>query len=531
MFKRSAVPFTLVPVAALLAMLLLAAPAAAAPALEASPASVEFGAIDRHFGSTQQQNVKFTNNTAEPLLVIVDGLAGADASRFQIVGDSCSASFVGPGENCSVDVAFQPSVRGSFAAKLLLDTSQGVVEAPVSASAVTGTPVASPSQLTFSPIPFNPPGSFEGESNESQSLSVQNSSDAGTQIESVSISGPDAKDFSVEWGNCENDLMGPSNSCGLGIRFRPSATGVRTATLTLDDDSAAGPIVVPLSGEGLRGPKLTLDTTQALLGNVPLGSSTQHTFTVTNGGDYPLYIQRAFLVTGTPLMFPVLSDSCSGQIVQPGESCAIALGFSPTTIGEKDASLLFITNTPAITVAGLDGVGVPANEAATVQPPMPKTTSGHAAPAPAAAPALAIAAAVSDAQAPALPPTLTALRPPRLYSLLGRATLDPGADVQCPASAAQGCEALGFIVPADYAHGAPAGFGGSSALLGSALVQLRGGQGMHVRIPLSARAAKRLKRHRHMLLRVGVVVQSAGAIVAQHSWTVQLSSTGAVSRL
>src|ERR1700692_1969406 len=104
MFKRS------VPLAALVsfAMLLAAAPASAQPPREASPAQLEYGAVDLHFGGNPQQNVKLTNNTVESLLVTGAELSGADASNFQIVNDGCSAAFVGAGENCSLEVEFKP---------------------------------------------------------------------------------------------------------------------------------------------------------------------------------------------------------------------------------------------------------------------------------------------------------------------------------------------------------------------------------------------------------------------------------------
>lgn len=531
MFKRS------VPLAALVsfAMLLLAAPASAQPFIEAAPAQLEYGAVDLHFGGNPQQNVKFTNNTPGTLHVTAAELSGADASSFQIVNDGCTGNFVGAGENCSLEVVFKPTARGAYAATLVLlalDESAGEVsaEVPISASAATGTPSPSPSQLTFSPIPYNPPQSFEGENSESESLSIQNSSDFGTQLESVSITGPDAADFAVEWGNCENNLMGPSNSCGMGIRFRPSATGVRTASLVVQSDSAAGPIVVPLSGVGLHGPQMTLDTAQALLGNVALGGSAQHTFTVTNTGDYLLYIQRSFLVSGTPLMFPVRADSCSGRILSPSESCTMTVGFQPTTLGEKSAAMLFITNTPAINVAGIDGIGVPgADEAdpSLSMPPIGPIAASPPAPAPAPAPT---AATPGAPQAPTLPSALTAGHAPRLYRLLGRATLDPGADVQCPV-AAKDCETLSFVVPAGAPHGSVSDLGQTPAVLGSATGRLRSGQGAHVRIPLTRHARTLLKRRGRLQVRVSVVVLADGAIVSQHSWTMKLTAAGAVSLL
>lgn len=530
MFKRS------VPLVALVsfAMLLVVGPASAQPFIEAAPAQLEYGAVDLHFGGNPQQNVKFTNNTPGTLQVTAAELSGADPSSFQIVNDGCTGNFVGAGENCSLEVVFKPNARSAYAATLVLlalDESAGEVsaEVPISASAATGTPSPSPSQLTFSPIPYNPPQSFEGENSESESLSIQNSSDFGTQLESVSITGPDAADFAVEWGNCENNLMAPSNSCGMGIRFRPSATGVRTASLVVQSDSAAGPIVVPLSGEGLHGPQMTLDTTQALLGNVALGDSAQHTFTVTNTGDYLLYIQRSFLVTGTPLMFPVRADSCSGRILSPSESCSVTVDFQPTTLGEKSAAMLFITNTPAINVAGIDGIGVRGADEADPSLSMPLlSTPAPGAPVPPAAPAAAPAPAANPAPTPAQ--ALTAGRAPRLYRLLGRATLDPGADVQCPV-AAKDCETLSFVVPAGAPRGSLSGFGQTPAVLGSATARLRSGQGAHVRIPLTRHARTLLKRRGRMQVRVGVVVFADGAIVSQHSWTMKLTAAGAVSLL
>ncbi len=531
MFKRSAaLLFLLLP--ALMLGALGAAPVWAQAPLEPAPAAIEFGNVNLHFGGTQQQTVKFTNNSSEPVLVITDGIAGADAGRFQILGDSCNTSFVGTGENCSVEVAFAPSVRGSFAAKLLLDTGAGVVEAPLSANAVTGTPAASPSPLTFSPIPYTPAQGFEGEYNETEQINVQNSSDASTLIEAATITGPGASSYSIQWNGCEGDLLAANNSCSLGVRFAPSSPGLKSASLSLHEDSAAGPLVVALSGLALHGPQMTLDTAQALLGNVRLGSSVQQTFTVGNSGDYPLAIQRAFLVSGTPLMFPVRSDSCSGHILYPTESCAINVAFEPTALGEKSASLLFITNTPAINVAGIDGIGVPSSSEAAPSLSTPLSSShGSSASTPAPQPAATAAAAAAGASpAPTPPPALSALRPPRLYSLLGHTTLDLGADVQCPIGT-QSCETLGVVLPEDASHTSTAGFRSGSAPLGSTLRQLRGGEGAHVRIPLSRHAAARLHALGHMRVRVVIVVQSGGTVIAQQSWRVRLSAGGIATRL
>ena len=119
----------------------------------------------------------------------------------------------------------------------------------------------------------------------------------------------------------------PNNTCGMAIRFQPDSPGPKHAELVISNDGSGGTLSIPLEGEGREGPRFSPSTSQALLGDVPLGSSRAQTFTITNTGDYPLYIQQSFLVSGTPLMFPRTSDTCAGRSVEPGSSCEITVLF------------------------------------------------------------------------------------------------------------------------------------------------------------------------------------------------------------
>jgi hypothetical protein len=525
MFKRA----VLLSVLMLSGALLGASPALAATELAPSTSQLAFGEVDLHYGGSPRQSVSFSDT--EPLATTqIESVSviGPDAANFQLVSDGCSGALLENGKSCSIEVAFESlGVAGTRAASLQLPTSEGTVEVALSGTAATGTLSASPSSLSFSGIPFTAPGSHnEGENTETEGFNIENSANASTKVGAASIAGPDASSFSIQW-NCEGVTIGASNSCGMGIRFQPTSPGPKTASLVIDNDSGT-PLVVPLEGVGLNGPQLSIDSVQALLGSVPLGSSARHTFNLANTGDYPLFVERAFLVTGTPLMFPIVTDSCTGQILYPSEACAITVAFRPTTLGEKSGALLFITNMPAITVAGLDGIGVAANEALTARSIEPIDPQGDAAP---DATATTIAApSLGLAPAPTPPATIAGAGPPRLFSLLRRTTLDAGTDVQCPQVAqGYGCEALSLLVPVAGSHGSASRLGHPPALLGSALVQLHAGQGMHVRVALSSAAAARLKRLGHMRVRLLVVVQSGGAVLAQHSSTMTLTASGAVS--
>ncbi len=515
MFKRVA----LLSMVMLLAALLASASALAAPPLSPAPEQVEFGQVDLHFGGSPTQTVKLSDETG-PIQLESVNLAGPDTANFQVVSNGCIGELE-LGQNCAVEVAFQSGgVTGSHSATLELLTSNGVVEVPLSGSAVTGTLSASPNPLTFSPIPYTPPESHnEGEYSESQQVNVQNSSDAGTQIESVSITGPDASSFSIDYGNCQNNLMGPNNVCDVGVRFRPDSPGPKTASLVLDSDSAGTPLVVQLQGEGLRGPQLSVNTTQALLGDVALGSSAEQSFVVSNSGDYPLLIQRALVLTGTPLMFPLRSDTCSGQILYPSESCTFVVGFEPTTLGEKDAAILLITNAAAFNVLGVDGVGVSASGGTST--PVP----------PAPTPAVTVHGTHSSLPLPSerarrTSQLLSVHRAPRLYTLPGRASVDTGLIAQCPPALAR-CQVVSALTASlrlsghHYAHAA-SDPSRHTVLLGSTVLQLDRGQSVPLRVSLSKRAIALLKRRGHLHVTIESFVRAGGRIVSERTSTLTL---------
>jgi len=521
MFKRVA----LLSMLTLLAALLASASALAAPPLSPAPEQVEFGQVDLHFGGSPTQTVKFSDETG-PIQLESVNLAGADTANFQVTSNGCIGELE-LGQNCAVEVAFQSGgVTGSHSATLELLTSSGVVEVPLSGSAVTGTLAASPNPLTFSPIPYTPESHNEGEYRESQQVNVQNSSDAGTQIESVSITGPDASSFSIEYGNCQNNLMGPNNVCDVGIRFQPDSPGPKTASLVLESDSAATPLVVPLQGEGLHGPQLSVNTTQALLGDVPLGSSAEQSFVVSNSGDYPLFIQRALLLTGTPLMFPLRSDGCGGQILYPDESCTFVVGFEPTTLGEKDAAILLITNTAAFNVLGIDGVGVSAaGGASTPVPPAPTpevTVQGTHSSLP-----------LPSERARRTSQLLSVHRAPRLYTLPGRASVDTGLIAQCPPALSR-CQVVSALtaslrLPGRHARAA-SGPSRHTVLLGSTVLQLDRGQSVPLRVSLSKRAIALLKRRGRLHVTIESFVRAGGRIVSERTSTLTLRSPWGVAK-
>jgi hypothetical protein len=345
--------------------LFTAAPALAASplgpsALTASSSSLDFFSQDMHNPSPSLTET-YTNNSVTPTAVQPATILGPDASSYSISQDSCSGQTIQITNSCSVSVVFYalPSGPGPKNATLELMDDNGIntgtTDVTLSGTAITGTLSADQSSLDFGGLVVN-----QGNSNQ-QHVTISNGPIANVSINNVQIIGPDASSFNIQNNNCQNQgTFGRNNTCQVYIQFQPNSAGTQNAQLEINNDGTANPLFVSLTGEGLNGPIVTVSPSQAIYGNVTLGSQSSQTFTLTDTGDAPLQIQGMFLAAGSPQVFPISNNSCSGRQISAGSSCQVTVGFIPIALGGKDASLFLISNAsnPGVTTIGLSGTGV-----------------------------------------------------------------------------------------------------------------------------------------------------------------------------
>lgn len=79
------------------------------------------------------------------------------------------------------------------------------------------------------------------------SATLSNFGSTDVTISKIALSGPNAKDYKIS-NNCSTTLTA-GTSCTITVTFTPSATGQRTATVTVTD-SVPGPQVLSLAGVG-----------------------------------------------------------------------------------------------------------------------------------------------------------------------------------------------------------------------------------------------------------------------------------------
>jgi hypothetical protein len=102
---------------------------------------------------------------------------------------------------------------------------------------------------------------------------------------------------------------------------------------------------IPLATAGIQLTTATLDPTSIDFGAQPEGSASPVvTITLANTGGVALAPTAVAIGGANPGDFSIASDSCTGQQLNSGSSCAIALVFSPAALGNRSATLTVSAN-------------------------------------------------------------------------------------------------------------------------------------------------------------------------------------------
>jgi hypothetical protein len=155
----------------------------------------------------------------------VDAFARVGANRGLVL----SASAVSDG---SVDLAFVPGVD---------NPTVKAIEVVATGTVVPPSLAASPSSVTFTEAPLR--------QTVTQDVALTNAGNSGPlTVTSTAVAGPDAKMFADRFDDATDVVLGPGESTTVTVAFLPSATGARSATLSVSHSGTGSPLIVPLSG-------------------------------------------------------------------------------------------------------------------------------------------------------------------------------------------------------------------------------------------------------------------------------------------
>jgi DNA-binding beta-propeller fold protein YncE len=148
---------------------------------------------------------------------------------------------------------------------------------------------------------------------------------------SIMLMGTNTTDFAID-NKCGASLA-PGKNCTLGVTFRPTAEGVRAASISIADNALDSPQSVVITGQGTFFSPMPAESYD--FGSVPVGtSSASKSFTLTNVGPTVMTISR---IQTSRSVFTQTNDC--GTSLQPGASCTVTVVFTPQTTGLSRATL------------------------------------------------------------------------------------------------------------------------------------------------------------------------------------------------
>ncbi len=200
--------------------------------LATTPGGLTYNGLQTVGTSSVAQTVVIENIAGGTLALGSITIGGTDPADFTITTDNCPATLT-PAQTCQVKVKFTPTLDGTRTASLLIPNNTFGVVQPVILTGYGTIVSLSPARLDFG-------SGAVGTTREPMASTLKNVGTVTLNITKISIGGPNKTDFSQT--NTCGATVAPGTSCSIDVTFTPSATGPRSASVTILDDG---------NGEGL----------------------------------------------------------------------------------------------------------------------------------------------------------------------------------------------------------------------------------------------------------------------------------------
>ncbi|MGD0443264.1 MAG: choice-of-anchor D domain-containing protein [Edaphobacter sp.] len=316
---------------------LLTAATAALPSISLNPTGLTF--------STQPVA---TESAAQTITVTNTGSASLTVSLIATTGDfsetdTCTVAPIAVNQTCAVQVQFLPTATGVRNGVLTVygNVSGGQTTATLSGVGGAGAAVVlTPLALTF-------PSTTINSTSAAQNITISNTGGTTVALQTPSVAG---SDFMISVNTCGTSL-GPGVGCTVSIVFAPTASGTRSGTFTITDDS--GTQTASLSGIGTSPATDALSPLALTFGpqQITTTSGAQQ-ITLTNSGDVALTLIAAQITSGD---FTVV-NAC-GNSLNAHSNCSINVAFAPKNVGVI-SGVLSVTDQYRTQTVTLSGTGL-----------------------------------------------------------------------------------------------------------------------------------------------------------------------------
>ena len=209
-----------------------------------------------------------------------------------------------------------------------------------------------------------------GQISSALTLTITSNGGQALSLNTVAITGQNAGDFAITGDTCHAPtVLQPGNSCSVLVSFTPSATGSRTAAVTITSNASPPTESAQLSGVGLTpAPAVTIVPGSLDFGAVTQGTSASLNVSVKNSGTATLHITSVVLGGANVNDYSSSSPTCSSAIAV-NSTCTIIVTFTPLASGLRSATVTITDDAPdSPQTLALSGTGVSSAPAVTLIP-------------------------------------------------------------------------------------------------------------------------------------------------------------------
>jgi hypothetical protein len=198
--------------------------------------------------TSSSQTLTLQNKGTAQLNIQSFTLTGANPSDFTLNTSNCSITeelTLPVGGSCTVTVSFTPAAVGARSANIVITDSDPKSPQTIS---LAGNGVNPGPAVTISPSTLTYGTQNVGTSSASQAIIVTSNGTVAMTVSGVTITGTNSGDF-TQTNNCPSSLAAGS-SCTINVTFAPTASGTRSASVSIADSVTGSPQTVALSGTG-----------------------------------------------------------------------------------------------------------------------------------------------------------------------------------------------------------------------------------------------------------------------------------------
>jgi uncharacterized repeat protein (TIGR01451 family) len=306
------------------------------PEIDVTPMIIDFGSVPEHSMSAPR-TVTVSNTGTAGLVISSISIGGDYPTQFIITSDHSVPKVIPSCSSYTYTLKFAPDSVGYKTAKLIIYSNDGDEKVVCVTLIGTGTIVCKP-DISVNRTSINFGDVLVGSNSTIENVTVTNNGTANLTIGNLTIS--DIQ-FKISGDNISGDTLIPNASANISLVFKPAATGVQSANLTIPSNVPNKNVY--LSGNGTS-PDISVDPETVDFEDVPVGTQSEKTVTVTNEGTADLIIGNLTISDTQFALADPDTDNISGMILGPGAWADINLIFTPAAAGAQTGKLTITSN-------------------------------------------------------------------------------------------------------------------------------------------------------------------------------------------